>query len=110
MEHDGRRWEILCPHRDTIADYAESMAEAIAIFATVEDRSQLDVFHDVAGAGADVIHIRSPNGTANGTLSLRQNAKILNDAYNMLASAARAVENPKAAYRGRISGNVIGVS
>ncbi len=106
MEYGGRSWEILCPFRDTIADYAESMAESIAILATVEERSQLDVFHDLAGAGADVIRLRSPNGAAKGALSLRQSADMLNDVYDMLASAARAVESPKATYRGRISADV----
>ena len=47
-EYGGRDWEILIPLRDTIADYAEVMAEAVAVLATVEDRSQLDVFYDLA--------------------------------------------------------------
>ena len=107
-EYDGRKWEYLCPLRDTIADYAESMAEAVEILAIVEERSQLDVFHDLAGTGADVIHMRSPNGLAKEALSLRQNAEMFNDAYDMLASAARAAEKPKAAYRGGISRDVAG--
>ena len=57
-EHEGRKWEILCPFRDTFADFAEAIAEAIAVLATVENRSQLDVFHDLEGTGADVIHMR----------------------------------------------------
>ena len=105
-EYGGRRWEYLCPLRDTIADYAESMAEAVETIATVEERSQLDVFHDLAGTGADVISLRSLNGTAREALSLGKSAELLSDAYNMLASAARAVEKPKATYRGRVSANV----
>ncbi len=50
-KYGGRYWEILIPLSDTVADYAESMAESIAILATVEDRSQLDVFYDVSKAG-----------------------------------------------------------
>ena len=41
---DGRDWEIVIPLRDTVADYAEFMAEAVAVLAEAEDRSQLDVF------------------------------------------------------------------
>lgn len=48
-KYKGQRWEYLCPLRDTIADYAESMAEAVEMIATVEERSQLDVFHDLSG-------------------------------------------------------------
>ena len=105
-EHEGRRWEILCPFRDTFADFAEAIAEAIAVLATVENRSQLDVFHDLEGTGADVIHMRSPNGLAKEALSLRQNAEMLDAAYGMLASAARAAEKTSAAYRGRVSSDV----
>ena len=51
-EHGGRTWEILVPTRDTIADYAESMAESVAILAEVEARSQLDVFYDLRKVSA----------------------------------------------------------
>ena len=105
-DHENRKWEILCPFRDTFADFAEAMGEAIAVLATVENRSQLDVFHDLERTGADVIHMRSPNGMAEKALSLRQNAEMLDAAYVMLASAARAAEKPSAAYRGRASSNV----
>lgn len=51
-EYAGRDWEILVPLRDTVADYAESMAETVEILATVEERSQLDVFDDLANPTA----------------------------------------------------------
>ena len=105
-EHGGRNWEVLVPLRDTVADYAESMAESVAILAEVEERSQLDVFHDLSATGADVIRLRSANGRANEPLSLRQSAGLLNDAFDMLASAARAAEKPQAAYRGKMSSEV----
>ncbi len=104
--HENRKWEILCPFRDTFADFAETMGEAISVLATVENRSQLDVFHDLERTGADVIHVRSPNGMAEKALSLRQNTEMLDAAYSLLASAARAAEKPSAAYRGRTSSNV----
>ena len=105
-EHGGRTWEILAPTRDTVADYVEAMAESVAVLAEVEERSQLDVFYDLAATGSDVIQVHSANGKANESLSLRQSASLLNDAYNMVASAARAVEKPQAAYRGPVSSDV----
>ena len=54
MEHAGRTWEILVPHLDTIGGYAENMAESVAVLAEVENRSQLDVFADLAGIDADI--------------------------------------------------------
>ena len=105
-EHAGRDWEILLPTTDTIADYAESMAESVAVLATVESRSQLDVYYDLMGAGADVIRVRALNGASSEMLSLRRSSELLNDAYGMVASAARAAENPKPAYRGSMSSEV----
>lgn len=106
QEKGGRTWEILVPNRDTIGGYVEGMAEAVAVLAEVEERSQLDVFYDLKGAGADVIRVRTTNGLTSEPLSLGQSATLLNDTYKMLAAGARAVERPQAAYRGKASANV----
>ena len=105
-EQEGRTWEVLVPHRDTIGGYAENMAECVAVLAAVEERSELDVFYDLKGAGADVIRMRSTNGMGNEPLSLERSASLLNNAYKLLAAGARAVERPQAAYRGKASANV----
>ncbi len=105
-EHEGRTWEILIPHRDTIGGYAENMAESVAVLAAVEERSELDVFYDLAATGADVIQMRSVNGKAREALSLRQSASMLNDAYKMLEAGARFAEKPRAIYRGKLSSDV----
>ena len=105
-EHGGRSWEILVPLRDTVADYAEAMAEAVAVLAAVEERSQLDVFRDLQGAGADVIPLASLNGMGQALLSLRQSADLYKYANDLMAAAARAVEKPQAAYRGGMSATV----
>ena len=105
-ELHGKTWEVLVPHRDTLGGYAENIAESIAVLAAVEERSELEVFFDLKGAGADVITVRSTNGLASEPLSLSQEANLLGDTYRMLAASARAVERPQAAYRGKLSGNV----
>lgn len=106
MEHAGQTWEILLPTRDTVADYAENMAQTLVVLAAVEGRSQLNIFYDLKGAGSDVISMRSLNGAEKEPLSLRQCGRLLNDAYDMIASAARAVERPRATYRGPLSADV----
>ena len=105
-ECGGRTWEVIVPHHDTVGGYAEGMAEAVAVLAVVEERSQLDVFHDLAGTGADVIRLRSLNGAVKVPLSLRQSAEFLNDSYDLMAAAARSAERPRAAYRGPLSADV----
>ena len=99
-EHDGRTWEILVPHQDTIAGYAENMAEAVAVLAEVEGRSQLEVFYDLSATSCDVVRLHSLNGVAKEPLSLRRSADLLQGSYGMLGYAARSVDNPSAAYRG----------
>lgn len=99
-EHNGRTWEILVPHRDTIAGYAENMAETVAVLAEVEGRSQLDVFYDLSATSCDVVRLHSLNGVAKEPLSLRRSADLLQDSYGMLGYAARSVNDPRAAYRG----------
>ena len=105
-EHHGQTWEIVVPHQDTVSGYAEGMAEAVAVLASVEGRSQLDVFHNLAGAGADVIRVRSLNGAARQPLSLRRSAHLLNDSYDMLAAAAQSAVRTRATYRGALSADV----
>ncbi len=105
-EGTERSWEIIVPLRDTIGGYAAGMAEAIATLAVVEERSQLDVFADVKGAGSDAIHLHAVNGHGNKALSLPQSAELLGDAYGMLAAAARSVDQPRLAYRGKLSAEV----
>ena len=103
----GREWEIILPTRDTLADYAENIAEAVAVLATAEERSQINVYYDLQGMGSDIIRVRAVNGVANQGLSIRSSAELLNDTYGMVASAARAAEEPKAAYRGSMSAEVV---
>lgn len=107
-ENGGRTWEILVPHRDSIGGYAANMAEALAVLAAVEDRSQLDIFQDLMGAGADVIRARALNGLRDKPLSLRRKSELYRDAYGMIAAAARAADaiKPQANYRGPLSENV----
>lgn len=105
-EAGGRNWEVLVPLHDTIGGYAAGMAEAIGTMAVVEERSQFDVFADVKGAGADTIRLQAVNGHGNTALSLPQSSELLNDAYRMLAAAARSVDHPRFAYRGKLSADV----
>ena len=101
-ELGGRTWEILVPRLESIGGYASNMADALAVLAAVEGRSQLDVFQDLMGAGADVIRVRSLNGLRDKPLSLRRRLEMYQDAYGMVASAARAAASnkPQANYRG----------
>ena len=106
-KYAGRSWDILVPTDTEVGDYAIGMAETLEILATIEDRSQLDIFNDLkVAAFSDVMRLRSINGIAKDPISLRRRADLLEDVYGMVAAAARAVESPSAAYRGKPSSDV----
>ena len=107
-EGAGRSWDILVPTRDTVGDYASGMADALAVLADVEGRSQLDVFQDLMSAGADVIRVRPLDGARDKPISLRGSAALHRDVCEMVSAAARAADarKPQANYQGPVSANV----
>ena len=105
-QHDGRQWDILVPLKDTFADFSTNMAESIQVLSAIEQRSQLDVYHDLLAAGTDVIRLSTLNGYTAPSFSLHDGGQLLSEAYTLLSAAARAAERPRAAYRGANSRDV----
>ena len=105
-EIGGRAWEVILPWSDRLADYAENMAGLIAVLEQVEERSQFNILQDLQAIGTDIIRVRSPHEPVQRYLSLNRSAELLSDSYSMLSSAARAVENPQPAYRGKLTADV----
>ena len=99
--------EILAPLRELTDAYAVRISETIALLAEIEGRSQLNVYYDVLGAGADVIQLRSLNGVGQSGWTLGESVDFLTRAHDLILAAARAAERPgQLAYRGRPSGEV----
>ena len=105
-EQGENSWDLVVPNLDTVSDYARRMFEVVTTLAETEERSQLEVYYDLMNAGGDIIQLKSRNGKSGQAMSLRQSAELLNDAYAMLAAAARSVEKPEAVHRGGVSSNV----
>ena len=53
-DKDGRLWEILVLLRDDLADYVSRMGDAVSTLARVEDRSELEIYEDLAALDANV--------------------------------------------------------
>ena len=99
--------EIMAPLREQSDVYAMRMSEAVATISEVEERSQLDIYYDLIGAGADIIRLRSLNGVGQSERSLSDSAAFLTRALDLMRSSARFAERPgQAVYRGRISSQV----
>ena len=99
--------EILTPLREQSDTYGVRIVEALQFLAETEERSQLDVYYDLLGSGADVIRLRSLNGLGQSEWTLGESVDILTRARDLLTAAARAAERPgQPVYRGRASGQV----
>ncbi|MCE2500112.1 MAG: hypothetical protein J4G13_04535 [Dehalococcoidia bacterium] len=105
--HGEQIREILSPLREQSDAYAVRISEALTLLSELEERSQLDVYHDLIGAGADVIRLRSLNGAGQSGWTLGDSVEFLTRARDLVMSAARAAERPgQSVYRGRASGDV----
>ncbi len=99
--------EILIPLRERSDAYAVRISEAVALLAEIEERSQMEVYYDLVGAGADVIRLRPLNGAGQSGWTLGDSVEFLTRARDLVVAAARAAERPgQAVYRGRASGQV----
>ena len=99
--------EILAPLREQSDVYALRMSEVVTTISETEERSQLDVYYDLLGAGADVIRLRSLNGVGQSEWSLSDRADFFTCARDLVTAAARAADRPgQAVYRGRVSARV----
>ena len=99
--------EVLIPLREQSGVYATRISEAVELLAEVEERSQLDVYYDLMGAGSDVIRLRPLNGVGQSGWTLGESVEFLTRAHDLVTAAARSAERPgEPVYRGRASGQV----
>ena len=61
-EQKGKLWEIVIPLRDEGYGYAEFMGLMVATLADAEERSQLDVFYDLANPTVGTVSKSNRNG------------------------------------------------
>ena len=99
--------EALIPLREQSDAYAVRISEVLALLSEVEESSQLVVYYDLIGAGADVIRLRPLNGVGQSGWTLSESVEFLTRARDLVAAAARSAERPgEPVYRGRASGQV----
>ena len=107
LEHNNGSQEILAPLHELSYRYAVRISEVVETLSELEERSQLDVYCDLMGAGADVIRIRAFNVNGTSGLFIADTASFLEKTNDLLLAAARAAEHPRRqVYRGRLSQTV----
>ena len=80
--------EILIPLREQSDAYAVRISEAVALLAEIEERSQLEVYYDLVGAGADVIRLRPLNGVGRSGWTLGDSVEFLTRAFDLVTAAS----------------------
>ncbi len=105
--YGGEAREALVPLREQSDVYAVRVSEAVTLLAEFEERSQLDIYYDLLGAGSDVIRLRPLKGSAQTGWDFSDSVDFLTRSRDLITAAARAAERPgQPVYRGRLSGEV----
>lgn len=99
---EAGEYEILLPMDITLRDYARRITEVLQTLEGAEARSQIAIVRDIATATADVVRIRLQHGSIeNGTVPLDFAAQMIEQAQELMLSAAYAAQYPRAAHAGR---------
>ncbi len=90
----GSAYEVIAPSSRRAPDYPRRIRELLRTVSIAEDRSELEVFHDLLTLEFDIQEIHSEHGGPPGTAPLRDATTGFYAAQNMLASAASSFEEP----------------
>jgi len=89
--------ELLLPLKRDLFDYAIRMEDLVTALATVEQRSVIEVFNDLAGPKGDVFRLRVAGPIASkGNLPLDEAISLIQGGSRLLASAAQSLVRPDA--------------
>jgi len=101
-EIDGELFEVQVPRHNAWRDYAKRVSEVLALLSEAEDRSQLEILHDVPLVSRDIVRLRSMvQGRSDGTMPLSDGALIAQAARNMMLAAACSTVEPRRAWPAR---------
>jgi len=81
--------EVLVPKRQAFGDYAIRVSDILSALSSVEKRSQLSVYADIAAIWSDLVRFRSPSRDVDqGTIALRAGVEFFEGARDALLAAA----------------------
>ena len=89
--------EIIVPRTAHLGDYAETVAELIAIFAEAAGQDELAMYRDLVTADRDVIRVRAAEGE-DGSVSVDEGVSLVRGARDMLLAVACSVRDPRPVY------------
>ena len=100
---DGaEEYEILLLLDPAMSEFARRMAEVMQTLEADEERSQIDILHDIAATTTDVARIRLQHGLIeNGSIPLNYAAQMVEQARELMLASACAAIRPRALYAAR---------
>lgn len=98
----GQSFEVLLPLDRALADYTRRMADILSALEKIEERSQLEIFKDVAESTLDIVRIRlAGSDFEDGSIPLETGVRLVEQTQNLVLSAACATVNPQSVYQTR---------
>ena len=92
---DDETFEVATPSSTDARDYPQRVADLVSTLAVVEDRSELDVYRELARSSYDAQHIRRAT-TVPGMAPLGESVTAIRSAEQMLVAAANSLADPRA--------------
>ena len=99
--HDGhgKKLAIEVPRGSDYRDFPLRMAEVLADLARIEDRSQLEILHDLIVIGADVVRLRLiGTDLGDGSVPLEDGAMLIERVRDIMLASACATVQARAYY------------
>lgn len=97
-QNGGIKGEIIVPFTTEIGDYASAVEQTLRYLAKVEERDELALYSDLVRADRDVIRVRAPEADDDGSIGVDYGVGLVQQARDLLASAACAAHEPRRAY------------
>jgi len=91
--------EIILPRTNRIGDYSTVVSKLIKIFSVASEKDELVTYRTLVGADRDVVRLRTPADTDDGSVNIDTGVEIVFQARQMLLAAACAARQPQTLYR-----------
>ena len=95
---EGKTEELLVPLAP-LADYDRRMADLLETLSAVEQRDDNAILRDVSLTDFDLIRVRLPEVSADGSIPVSTGLTLFQESRNLLLSAACSASRPQRAYR-----------
>lgn len=91
--------ELVIPRTEQLSDYVSVVSLLIGLMARAQERDEIALYRDLSFADRDVIRVRAPGASDDGSLPLEDGVKLVADARNMLLAAACSATGAQSVFR-----------